>query len=94
MIIVKGNSISVAELEGIATSILFTTAGRYVFVESGIVENELRVAENFMIAGQLSPKLVHILEMQGTEIPQELGDYLVAYHSNNEATSDSDKSED
>lgn len=78
MIIVEGNSISVTELHGEAVPVLFVADGRYVFVESDIVENELRVAKNFIIADRSPSKPICLLEMQGIEIPQELGDYLVA----------------
>jgi len=81
MIIVKGVSIKIQDLPEV-TSILFDINGCFVYVESGIVENELRVAQNWETAGAAGMQRKHrIYHDQGTEIPQELGDYLVALHS-------------
>ncbi len=79
MIIVKGASLEVEGLEE-ADSILFVgEGGEYDFVESGLVENELRVIENWKTTGRPRPLYPWVIAWdQGTRIPQELGDYLVA----------------
>ena len=62
--------------------ILFALHGRYIYVEAGIVENELRVLGNWQTAKLSNKDTVAVVTCdQGTEIPPELGDYLVALHS-------------
>lgn len=94
MIIVRSESFRFAELKG-ADSILFIGHGSYYYVEQSIVENELRVLGNWKISERTicnEPWL--ITWNQGTEIPQELGDYLVAHQNNNKGTSSSKETED
>lgn len=79
MIIVKGNSFRLSEEIEKADSILFVDDGNYCFVESAIVENELRVLGNWKTSERTEcNKPWLIIWQHGTEIPQELGDYLVA----------------
>ena len=80
MIINRGNVAGIEYLEGRPEPILFITeGGAYYYVEQGIVENELRVMGNWKTAARpLAGKLWSVIYSQGTEIPQELGDYLVA----------------
>lgn len=95
MIIIKGNSF---RFEGStrAEAILFVYDGSYCYVESDIVENELRVLRNWKTAGRPNcngrPWL--IFWSQGTEIPQELGDWLVAHQNNNQTPDESEQPED
>ena len=79
MIIMKGNILDIGELTK-AESILFVNDGAYSYVESGIVENELRVLGNWKIADRpFKSKPWLVLSSQGDPIPQELGDWLVAH---------------
>ena len=78
MIIMKGDVLDIRGLTK-AESILFADAGAYSYVESGIVDNELRVYGNWQTAEQPGQRAWFITWKQGTEIPQELGDWLVAH---------------
>ena len=81
MIIVKGDSIMSKELGGVSP-ILFVKDGAYCYVESGIVENELRILGDWeTVDCPLRGRKWLISWHQGTEIPQELGDYLVTHSS-------------
>ena len=85
MIIVKGRILSTSILKE-ATPILFVKDGAYCYVESGIVENELRVMRNWITAKHpLIASIWLITWAQGTEIPQELGDWLAAHQNNDKA---------
>ena len=77
MIIAKGKKVRVQALSE-TTPILFVFDGQYIYVESGIVENELRTMGNWKTAGQGGVYYREVYAQQGTEIPQELGDWLVA----------------
>lgn len=83
MIIVKGDLLNVKSFEE-AKSILFVDDGAYSYVESGVVENEMRVCGNWKIANDIDKKEWIVGWRQGTEIPQELGDYLVTCFENQE----------
>jgi len=62
-----------------AEPVLFVIQGSYFYVETGIVENGLRVLGNWQTAKLSNRNTIAIIEWnQGTEIPQELGDYLIA----------------
>lgn len=80
MIIVNDSSIRVRLLEK-AEAILFVTDGDYYYVDSGIIENELRVMQNWDMANPDLPDAAPwlIILQQGDQIPQELGDYLVTH---------------
>ena len=67
-----------------AEAILFIDRGDYCYVESGILENELRVLRNWGTAERSDNPMWGIEWLQGTVIPQELGDWLVAHQDNNQ----------
>lgn len=95
MKIVRGTSItldSIFEVE----PILFRMGGAYFYVESGIVENELRVLTHWQAADRpiSGDPLWLITCHQGVEIPQELGDYLVAHQGKNQAADEAEKTHD
>jgi len=78
MIITRDKIMNIDHLGNEPESILFAlNDGLYYYVERGIVENELRVVKNWIAAERLSAMFWSIHFSQGTEIPQELGDYLV-----------------
>ena len=77
MIIVKAGHIKIKDIVKI-TPILFCFGnGAYFYVESGIVENELRTLKNWKTLGPDQGDLWFITYQQGVSIPIELGDYLV-----------------
>ena len=76
MKIVRGGYFDIAKLKEI-DSVLLYFSGAYYYVESGIIENELRVLKNWRTAERPVTSLWHITYKQGVQIPQELGDYLV-----------------
>ena len=89
MIIAKGSQLDIRGLQN-ADSILFVETGAYFYIESGIVENELRVLKNWNVARR-SDRIPNIISWnQGTEIPQELGDWLVAHQDNKQAPNKSE----
>lgn len=77
MIIVRGDLHDIKSFKK-AESILFVDDGAYSYVESGIVKNEMRVCSNWKTANGVDKREWIVGWRQGTEIPQELGDYLVA----------------
>lgn len=84
MIIVKTTSININKLTK-AEPILFCDLGAaYFYVESGIVENEMRILKNWQTAERSDNKPWVIAWNQGVQIPQELGDWLVAHQHNNQ----------
>ena len=83
MIIVRGVYFHFGHLMK-AEAILFVDEGNYCYVEAGILENELRVLRNWEIAGRSDDLLWGVEWSQGTVIPQELGDWLVAHQDNNQ----------
>ena len=92
MIIVRAGSHSLGR-SAEAEAILFYFDGMYFFVESGIVENELRTLKNWETAHDTQQLEGHQVSWnQGTVIPQELGDYLVANQDNNKTANGSDQS--
>jgi len=80
MIITRDKIMNIDRLGGEPESILFAlNDGLYYYVERGIVENELRVMKNWIVAERLNAMFWSIHFSQGTEIPQELGDWLVTH---------------
>lgn len=77
MRIIKGDYIRL-NCDDEVEAILFVNDGLYYYVESGIVENELRVLGNWETAKRVGVPCWGISMMQGNCISQELGDYLVA----------------
>lgn len=61
--------------------ILFHWAGAYFYVSCDILDNEVQVLVNWVkvrdILGRHAETTITVDWTQGTEIPQELGDYLV-----------------
>ena len=93
MIIIRGGYFDIINLEGI-TSLLFYFSGAYYYVESGIVENEIRVLKNWRTAERPITSLWHITYKQGVQIPQELGDYLVAHQGKNQTSNETEQTDD
>lgn len=77
MICVKGTSLEISELTEVEPILFCLEDGTYFYVESGIVDNELRVMKNWKIAERSDGKSWFIIYEQGVQIPIELGDYLV-----------------
>ncbi len=81
MIVNRGEVAGIEYLEDRPEAILFVLeSGAYFYVGQGIVENELRVMGNWKVsAAPLAGRQWAIVYSQGDEIPQELGDYLIAH---------------
>ena len=78
MIINRGETAGIEYLEERPEAVLFLLEdGSYHYVEQGIVENELRVMQNWHAAKCPGTSLWRVHFTQGTEIPQELGDWIV-----------------
>lgn len=86
MRIVRGGYFDIANLEKIDSMLLYFS-GAYYYIESGIVENEIRVLKNWRTAERPITSSWHVTYQQGTEIPQELGDYLVEIDKNEKSLS-------
>ena len=92
MIIVKCDVLNVKGFKR-AEPILFVDEGAYSYVESAIVENEIRVCQNWERAEGTGKKEWIVGWSQGTEIPQELGDWLVAHQDNKQAPDKTEKAD-
>ena len=94
MIIVKGLKTDISGLTEAVPILFCFKTGAYFYVESDIIENELWTMKNWQMAERPSDKSWTILWQQGTQIPQELGDYLVTHQDNNQTPDSSEQTED
>lgn len=83
MIIIKGDRLNLENPARRPEPILFCLIdGTYFYVGSGIIDNELRVLKHWQITKYPDHKHFLVSWSQGTQIPQELGDYLVEINKN------------
>lgn len=94
MNLVRGEFIAVEDLLEPEPILFILSNGSYYYVEQGIVENELRVMKNWETAERTDAPIPWVVSFyQGTMIPQELGDYLLAHECENQTTNHTQKAD-